>query len=432
MVQHERNDQRYREIRVRYIASVLTATTFLSLICTWTLRVGNAADDYTTTRGDTLWEIARRYVPDDTISAHQVMLALWRANSEAFVDNNMNRLKAGYVLRIPAREAMLAIRLEDAIAEVTRQQTRWREYGAQLANPTPVSLEAQITGLQPSASTEPPASATETRPASSPETTFAAAGTTSVASAQDNIAGLRHDQALAQEQATQRQFENEALRARVMSLEEKLTKLDDRIAMQHERFVKPPQLPTGAGARDLAPAPGTAGNNDSADVTPPSPLSRMATWLTVPRIVMIIGGVGLLGLALLRLRARRVPANVAPDGIAVRVAPQSRAAQPSAEEEDEELDPAQLQAGPDVTAAEPAAREPNMAAEVPLADVLIDLDDLELGPDQGEESVGLGSVSTADAAAEGAGSVDRATSPSRPSAASTSRKAEEASPSNTC
>ena len=400
------------------MASIFMATTFLSLICTWTLRVGNTADDYTTTRGDTLWEIARRYVPDDTISVHQVMLSLWRANPEAFVDNNMHRLKAGYVLRIPAREAMLAIRLEDAIAEVTRQQT---------SPSPPEAANESVAATSP----EPPVSVTETRPTSSPETTFTdAASTIPEASAQD-IARLRHDLALAQEQATQHQSENEALWARVMTLEEKLTNLDDRIAMQHERFDNPPQRPAAAGARDLASAPSTAGNNDTADVTPPSLPSRVATWLTVPRIVMVISGIGLLGLAWLGLRARRTPANVTPDEIAARLAQQSRNAQPPAEEE-EKLGAAQRQAGPDATAAEPAAREPNRAAETPLADLMIGLDDLELGPDQGEEAGGLGSAGTTDAAAEGTGSVDRTVSPSRPSAASTSRKAEAASPSNTC
>jgi FimV-like protein len=374
-------------------------TTLLSSICTWKLGVGNAADAYTTTRGDTLWEIARRYVPDDTISTHQVMLALWRANPEAFVGNNMHRLKAGYVLHIPARDVMLASRREDAIAEVIRQQIS--PFPPEVPNESGVAT-----------SPESPVSATETHPASLPETTSTdAAGTTSEASAQD-IVRLRHNLALAQEQATQHQTENEALRVRVMTLEEKLTKLDDLIAMQQERFDKPPQHPAGAAVRDPAPAPSTAGYNDTAAMTPPTFPRRMATWLTVPSIVMVISGIGLLGLALLGLRARRAPANVAPDEIAARRAQQVRDAQPSAAE-DEEL-------------------EPNRAAETPLADLMIDLDDLDLGPDQGEESVGLGSAGTTDAAAEGAGSVDRTGSPSRPNAASMPRKAEEASSSNTC
>ena len=32
------------------------------------------------------------------------MLALLRANPEAFLDNNINNLKAGYILRVPVRE----------------------------------------------------------------------------------------------------------------------------------------------------------------------------------------------------------------------------------------------------------------------------------------------------------------------------------------
>ena len=53
-------------------------------------------------RGDTLWEIAEtlreRSGTDATV--HQIMMALLRANPKAFVNNNVNQLKAGYVLRI--------------------------------------------------------------------------------------------------------------------------------------------------------------------------------------------------------------------------------------------------------------------------------------------------------------------------------------------
>jgi hypothetical protein len=146
---------------------------------------------------------------------------------------------------------------------------------------------------------------------------------------------------------------------------------------------------------------------------------------------MVIGGMGLLGLALLGLKARRVPVHAAPDAIATHIAQPTCDAQPSAEEV-AEVSAAQRQTAPDVTAAALATLEPNMAAATPLAELMIDLDDLELGLDQGEEADGLGSVGTAEAVVEGASSVNRTVSPSRPNAASTSRKAGEASPSNTC
>ena len=54
-----------------------------------------------TTRDDTLWKIAARSLPADGISVNQQMLAIQRLNRQAFIRDNINLLKAGFVLRLP-------------------------------------------------------------------------------------------------------------------------------------------------------------------------------------------------------------------------------------------------------------------------------------------------------------------------------------------
>ena len=56
-----------------------------------------------TGKGDTLWAIASKVRPNRRISVQQTMLALQRANPEAFINNNINLLKAGYLLRVPVK-----------------------------------------------------------------------------------------------------------------------------------------------------------------------------------------------------------------------------------------------------------------------------------------------------------------------------------------
>ena len=51
--------------------------------------------------GDTLWQIALEVRPNRQVTVQQTMLALQRSNPDAFMNNNINLLKAGYVLRIP-------------------------------------------------------------------------------------------------------------------------------------------------------------------------------------------------------------------------------------------------------------------------------------------------------------------------------------------
>ncbi len=49
---------------------------------------------------DTLWRIASQMKPDNSVTVQQVMMALLNENPQAFDQQNINNLKAGYVLRI--------------------------------------------------------------------------------------------------------------------------------------------------------------------------------------------------------------------------------------------------------------------------------------------------------------------------------------------
>lgn len=86
-----------------------------------------------TKRHDTLWNIARKVKPDTSVSTDQVMLALLRSNPQAFYDNNINRLKAGYVMKVPGRDAMISLSKAQAHAEVRRQNRVWRSGTAKAA-----------------------------------------------------------------------------------------------------------------------------------------------------------------------------------------------------------------------------------------------------------------------------------------------------------
>ena len=74
-----------------------------------------------TTIGDTLWDIALETRPDRSISIPQMMMAIQQANPEAFINGNINRLKAGYALRIPSFETAMSISDRLAEAEVDAQ-----------------------------------------------------------------------------------------------------------------------------------------------------------------------------------------------------------------------------------------------------------------------------------------------------------------------
>lgn len=80
---------------------------------------------YHVERNDTLWRIARGVNPGASASAiNQTMIALFRANPEAF-SGNINQLRAGSVLRVPERAEIESISRTEASAEVASQQAAW-------------------------------------------------------------------------------------------------------------------------------------------------------------------------------------------------------------------------------------------------------------------------------------------------------------------
>jgi FimV-like protein len=307
--------------RVQHATNVLRLLTLLVLVCTWLASVGNAADRYITRRGDTLWEIAERYVPDDTMTTYQMMIALLDANPGAFMNHDINLLKIGYALHIPTRE----------------------ELGMP---PAPPAREDEH-GV--AASTKRPVPATEEAAAAS-------------AIAAEEMARLQRELALAQERATRQHDDNEALRARVAALETRVIKLDKRTSEQ-------------AATR----------RGDTA-VTKPHTASRLAAWLTVSNVMLLVSGIVMCGLAVIWFWGRRTTANTGVE-TAANTAPQTRAEQPSTEAMDPlalglgDLDvdtepPGTLQ---DVTAAHAGASvETEAAAGATRAHLMIDLDDLEL------------------------------------------------------
>lgn len=78
-----------------------------------------------TMRPNTLWDIAEAMRSDTSASIPQVMLAIVKKNPEAFYNNNVNALKAGYFLRFPDKDLITQISEADADKEVKRQYQQW-------------------------------------------------------------------------------------------------------------------------------------------------------------------------------------------------------------------------------------------------------------------------------------------------------------------
>lgn len=89
------------------------------------------SDQYEVRANDTLWEIALRARPNSGVSVHQSMMALYRANPNAFINGDINKLRRGQVLRVPDSDEMTSVAKSEAVSQFA-QATGDSSYGAQL------------------------------------------------------------------------------------------------------------------------------------------------------------------------------------------------------------------------------------------------------------------------------------------------------------
>ncbi|MCH9690441.1 MAG: hypothetical protein K0U59_00045 [Gammaproteobacteria bacterium] len=75
----------------------------------------------------TLWSIALDTRKNTQLSVQQTMLAIQRLNPHAFINGNINLLKAGTVLRLPTAQEVNALNHTEAISQVALQNGTWRQ-----------------------------------------------------------------------------------------------------------------------------------------------------------------------------------------------------------------------------------------------------------------------------------------------------------------
>jgi pilus assembly protein FimV len=85
----------------------------------------NPGERYLVQQADILWNVASRARPRNA-TVEQTMLAILAMNPSAFVRNNINGLKAGYVLYLPTEQDIKGTSA-DAVLAVAQQHYEWRE-----------------------------------------------------------------------------------------------------------------------------------------------------------------------------------------------------------------------------------------------------------------------------------------------------------------
>lgn len=183
-----------------------------------------------TKKTDTLWDIATNTRPDKTVSPQQVMLAIQDLNPDAFIDNNINKLKAGQILRLPTKEQIQSRTAYQAINAVIEQNAALRKPKTKTptssaAKPTAAAPEKKATSGDELKLVVPEKDSKASDAASSDPNGNAASGTAS-----------SEDLSLTLEQLDKAKLENEELSGKVGDLEEQLETLQRILTLKNDQL----------------------------------------------------------------------------------------------------------------------------------------------------------------------------------------------------
>ena len=285
---------------------------------------------YTTTRRDTLWEIAAKARNGGSIQ--QTMLAIQALNPDAFIDGNINRLKTGQVLRMPDQAQSTNLPQSKAIAEVAAQNKAWRQGRRYVAKPGAGQQQLDATNR----------GRTDVAP------TQAAGDKLSLVSAESgknrgkgpagDAAALSNKLAVTQESLDSSRRDNAELKSRMADLQSQVDKLQRLIELKNNQLAKlqaegaagaPGTATAPAMSAELAPNPAAPAPADTApeaaapeaaaapvgqpvETTPAaSDDQKFNELLSNPVLLGLVGGGAVVLLLLLLLLARRRKAQQA-------------------------------------------------------------------------------------------------------------------------
>lgn len=102
----------------------------------------SAKEKLKTKKGDTAAAIAAANKPEG-VSLDQMLVAMLRSNPQAFVDGNVNRLKAGVIMDMPTAEDAAATKAQEAKNSIKAQARDFNEYRRKLASNATANLDKE-------------------------------------------------------------------------------------------------------------------------------------------------------------------------------------------------------------------------------------------------------------------------------------------------
>lgn len=222
------------------------------------------ATTYEVKKGDTLGAIARRYRPEG-VTFNQMLIALQRANEDAFIRNNVNLVRAGRILNIPDSDTLAAVDAADANRLVIAQHADFAEYRNRLATAVAAAPSAPAPAEQSAAGQITP-KPEEPKPAA-PKDQLKLSKADAKKPGAPAARAAKEDDAVARERALKE------AQSRVGDLEKNVADLQKMLELQNQRLAEASKQ---AAATKPAPAPAPTAKAPEPPKPAPAPQAAKA------------------------------------------------------------------------------------------------------------------------------------------------------------
>lgn len=220
------------------------------------------APTYEVKKGDTLGEIALQYRPQG-VTFHQMLIALQRANEDAFINNNINLVREGRILNIPDAEAAAAVDSADATRLVIAQHADFDEYRSRLGM-TVAAAPAKPAAAERTAAGPVTAKPAEPKPAAPKDQL-------TLSRAEPKKPGAPSAKAASEDDRVAQQRALEESQSRVQELEKNVADLQKLLEIRNQQLAQLEQKAAGApAAAPAAKAPAAAKPAPEAAPTKPA------------------------------------------------------------------------------------------------------------------------------------------------------------------
>jgi pilus assembly protein FimV len=274
------------------------------------MRTTAAASRYRVKAGDTLSRIAGKLKPVD-VSLDMMLVALYRANPDAFIGNNMNRLKSGQILSVPEADSMRGLDAGEAHGTVVAHAADFNAYRSKLAGQVATSAPAREAQAGQSATGRITAKVEE-RPTAANESQDQLRLSKALPPRSGSGAATAEDVVAKEKELTDAQSRVKELEKNVNDLEKLITVKSQAGAAATQRAagapatVPAPAAPTVVAQADTEPKPKPAPKIKTAPKpAAPAPVETSLADTLMGNIVYLGAGAAVLLLAALGLSQRR-------------------------------------------------------------------------------------------------------------------------------